>query len=93
MTEYLLWQGTESHSDANLAAALADSVSEHAIGADSGQQQRHHREGPGQHGGRTAGNKTVIDQRLHGLDVVHRKSGIDCEDGLAKDDGERRRIQ
>jgi hypothetical protein len=80
----LLLSGAQSHAHADFAAALADGVSQHAVGADRGKQQRDNGEDAGEHRGRTARDDALVDQGSHGLQIVDGQLGIDREDGPAE---------
>ena len=61
------------HANANLAGALRDRVTEHAVGADGGEKQRDPGENSSQQRGRTTRDETLGDERVHRANIIDRE--------------------
>ena len=79
----------ERHANADLARALRDRVTQHAVGSDRRQEQRDAGENSGEQRGRATRDQAVRDARVHRADVIDRQVGIGRAHQFAQRLGER----
>ncbi len=78
----MLRRSAKRHTHADFASALAYGVGQHAIGSDDGQQEGYTGEDACQHGRRAAGHKAILNEIIHGFQLIDRQLGIDLQYGF-----------
>ena len=68
----------QCHAHANLLRPLSDGIRHHAVHADGGQQERHHREGYQQHCHGARARERRVHDFLHGAHVGERQLAVEC---------------